>query len=171
MEAFVGQLLCVPYNFAPTGWAFCAGQVMSISQNTALFSLLGTMYGGDGRSTFGLPDLRGRVPIGMGQGPGLSDYSQGEQNGVESVTLQGNEFPVHAHTLSGSGAPIGVVGSPVNNVLGSGQTVYLVPGALNATLAPSSLSPFGGGQPHDNLSPYLTMNWIICLQGIFPARP
>jgi len=162
-------------NFAPRGWALCNGQLMSIAQNTALFSLLGTTYGGDGRVTFGLPDLRGRAPLHFGQGPGLSNYTQGEVSGTETVTLLSTQMPAHSHV---AGANTGA-----GDVAPSPTTVWAVPtdsqGApipsftaqpVNTTLSPSAIQPSGGSQPHDNRSPYLVMNFCIALEGIFPSR-
>lgn len=167
---FIGQLLLVPYNFAPHGWAFASGQILPISQNTALFSLLGTTYGGDGKSTFALPDLRGRIPIGAGQGPGLQNYDLGEQSGEETITLLTTEMPLHNHGVQASGAP-GGVNTANGNSLARGGTPYALPaGPVNQTLSPNAARPAGGNLPHDNMMPYLTLNWVIALQGVFPAR-
>jgi microcystin-dependent protein len=176
MEPFLGSLLLVPYNFAPTGWALCNGQLLPISQNTALFSLLGTTYGGDGVSTFALPDLRGRVPISAGQGPGLQPYQLGQNGGAETATLGVNQLPAHNHnvnTVSGAGTSK----SPANQLLATstGASVAGAPDIYastqpSSTLAPNAVSSTGGGQPFSVLSPYLTFNWIIALQGIYPSR-
>lgn len=172
-DIFLGQLMLVPYNFPPKGFAFCAGQILAISQNTALFSLLGTFYGGNGSTNYALPDLRGRVPIGMGQGPGLQDYVLGEQSGSETVTLLQTEIPSHQHNLMADGGP-GSTSSPVNDAparLVGGTGPYAAAAApLNQAMNSTMLAPAGGNQPHNNLMPYLALNWIICLQGIFPAR-
>ena len=171
MEPFVGQIITVGFNFAPKGWATCDGQLMNISQNTALFSLLGTTYGGDGRTTFALPNLQGSVPIGFGQGPGLANYIQGESSGSSSVTLVDSQNPIHTHTPVSITAGRGFtgVGNPVGNFLADATTDYAPPNStLNAKLA--AVNPAGGGQPHNNLMPYLVVNWIIALNGIFPAR-
>lgn len=168
-QPYVGEILLVPYNFAPKGWAECAGQLMPISQNTALFSLLGTFYGGDGKSTFALPDLRGRTPIGSGQGPGLSDYFLGQTGGEESVTLLVNQMPAHTHTVIGS-SNVATVATPGGTVWASQSLLNIYGTSSDSPMAPGAVGMTGGGQPHDNLSPYLTLNYIIALQGIFPAR-
>ncbi len=167
----VGEVMAVPYNFAPRGWALCQGQLMPIVQNTALFSLLGTQYGGDGRSTFALPDLRGRSAIGSGQGPGLQNYTQGQQGGEESVTVLVTQMPAHTHTAQGTSAVVSSA-DPTGNVWAT-QTRTRVYSAStdNTTMAAGALATVGGSQPHDNLSPYLTLNYVIALQGIFPSRP
>ena len=165
-EPFLGQLMLVPYNFAPRGWALCNGQILSIAQNTALFSLLGTTYGGNGQTTFALPDLRGRVPVSAGQGPGLSNYNLGEVAGVESVTLNMNQMPAHTHTIAcNSGDPND--SSPANTVPSGGGSYNT---AANATMSQGTASVAGGSQPHENRHPYLVLNWIIALEGIFPSR-
>ena len=170
---FVAEIRIVGFNFAPTGWAFCDGQLLPISQNTALFSLLGTFYGGDGKSTFALPDMAGNVAVGQGQGGGLSDYVLGQQSGSDTVTLLQSEIPVHTHALQG----IAVVGNrttPVGNTIArvSGSTPYLPPaGAPLVPMADQALTPAGGNLPHNNMMPYLALNYVIALQGVFPARP
>jgi microcystin-dependent protein len=172
MDPFVGQLLLVPYNFAPKGWAFCAGQIMAISQNTALFSLLGTTYGGDGKSTFALPNLQGMIPIGSGQGPGLSLYDLGQTGGADSVTLLTTEIPAHTHiaeSMGGRGTTTAT--SPIGNFLADGVADYAPANSpVNSSLNPQAVSVIGSSAPHNNLMPYLTLNWIIALQGVFPAR-
>ena len=166
MEPFIGQLMCVGFNFAPRGWAMCQGQLLSIAQNSALFSLLGTTYGGDGRVTFGLPDLRGRSPIGMGQGPGLQNYVQGEMVGSESVTLIGSQMPIHNHLVScASGDPADT--SPVGTVPAGGASYSPT---ANNVMNQNMIQPSGGSQPHENRSPLLALNWIIALEGVFPSR-
>lgn len=180
MEPFLGQIMMVGFNFAPRGWAFCHGQLLSIAQNTALFSLLGTTYGGDGRTTFALPDLRGRCAVGMGQGPGLSNYTQGERAGQENVTLISTQMPTHTHLLSASSAN-GTVSDPTNAVIANNQVTIergnTVPGSAfnsgpaNATMNPQAIHQAGGNQPHENRQPYIAMNYIIALEGIFPSRP
>jgi microcystin-dependent protein len=173
-QPFLGQILLVGFNFAPVGWALCDGQLLPISQNTALFSLLGTQYGGDGRSTFGLPDLRSRVPIGMGQGNGLSPYTIGEMTGVESVTLQPTQMPAHTHLINATNAAGGVQ-TPANNFLaaatagGRPADIYSA-GPSQTTLSPNAVTNAGNNQPHNNIQPVLAMNYIIALQGIFPSR-
>lgn len=165
-EPFIGQLMLVGFNFAPRGWAFCDGSLLSIAQNTALFSLLGTTYGGNGQTTFGLPDLRGRAAIGFGQGPGLSNYSQGQTAGTETVTLIPTQMPQHTH---GANCFVGDPGgnSPSNAFLANGD-IYNA--TANGVMNPGMITPAGGSQPHDNLPPYLVLNWIIALEGIFPSR-
>lgn len=175
-DQFVAEIRIFPFNFPPTGWAFCDGQLMPISQNTALFSLLGTVYGGDGKSTFALPDLQGSVPMQPGQGQGLSLRDLGEQSGVESITLLQSEIPLHTHVLMGNNIPppsnAGTPDPTVSLARSSGTTVYLnpVPGNLGM-MAPQTLALAGGGLPHNNMQPYLTLNFCIALQGIFPQRP
>ena len=166
---FLSEIKIFAGNFAPVGWAQCNGQLMAISQNTALFSLLGTTYGGDGKTNFALPDLQGRVPMNFGQGPGLTDVFIGEQGGVESVTLLQTEIPAHGHSLRGLGEtatePDGVgallAATPDSKAYGSGSTVAMADG---------SVAPVGGSQPHNNMQPYLTLNFVIALSGIFPSR-
>lgn len=162
--------MLVGFNYPPRGWALCAGQLLPISQSTALFSLLGTYYGGNGTSTFALPNLQGMVPVGMGQAVTGSDYILGETGGSTSVTLISSEMPQHNHAFNSDGAP-GNESTPVNGALArlNGGTVYGPPSAsLNKPMKASSFQ--GGNQPHNNLMPYLTLNWIIALQGVYPAR-
>ncbi len=169
-DPFLGEIALVPYTFAPQGWAFCNGQILPISQNTALFSLLGTTYGGDGISTFALPDLRGRVPISSGQGPGLSDYTVGQTGGEENHTLTVNEMPSHAHNAQGTTA-VGLSDNPSNAV--PAKNAAGIPQYGMGTLAPmagAAIQSNGGGLPHNNLPPYLSMNYIIALVGIYPTR-
>jgi microcystin-dependent protein len=168
MEPFLGQLMLVPYNFAPQGWAFCNGQIMSIAQNSALFSLLGTTYGGNGQTTFALPDLRGRVAISAGQGPGLQNYSLGEVAGSESVTLISTQMPAHTHLV---GASTGSAqATPDNAFPGSDTSTQIYDLAASTTMNPQMIQPAGGSQPHENRQPYLVLNYIIALQGIYPSR-
>jgi microcystin-dependent protein len=172
-DPYLGQLALVGFNFAPKGWAICQGQLLTISQNTALFSLIGTFYGGNGTTNFALPDLRGRIPIGAGQGPGLTDRSLGEQDGSETHTLSTLEMPVHNHLVQVSAGRPESLTTPVSDVLGvAGSVAPYAPGTspLNQTLAPATAMPTGGNQPHENRAPYLGLNWIICMQGIFPPR-
>src|SRR5690606_14406944 len=179
MEPFLGQIMMVGFNFAPRGWAFCNGQLLAISQNTALFSLLGTTYGGDGRTTFALPDLRGRCAVGMGQGPGLSNYNQGEMAGQEHVTLIQTQMPTHTHTLGASSA-VGTVSDPSGAVIANNQVTIergktvpanaFIQGAPTTMMNPQAIAPAGGNQPHENRQPYIAMNYIIALEGIFPSR-
>lgn len=158
------------FNFAPRGWATCDGQLMSIAQNTALFSLLGTTFGGNGQTTFGLPDLRGRVPNHQGQGPGLSSYTMGQMAGVENVTLLTTQIPAHTHTF---GAPCSTddpnAGSPKNNFPApASSSIYS--STSNAIMGGGTTGPAGGTQPHSILQPYLTINFCIALEGIYPSR-
>jgi microcystin-dependent protein len=169
---FVAEIRIFACNFAPTGWAQCNGQLLPISQNTALFSLLGTFYGGDGKSTFALPNLEGSAPIHVGQGQGLSEYFLGQQGGSEFVTLLQSEMPVHSHALRAATQDPGDVGipSPTASFAGStGGTLYQT--SSNVTLAFQALSVSGGSLPHNNMQPYLTLNFCIAMQGVFPPRP
>ncbi len=170
MDPFVAEIRIFGFNFAPTGWALCNGQIMPLSQNTALFSLLGTTYGGDGRSNFALPDLQSRAPMHPGQGAGLSPHDLGEVGGEENVALVESEIPMHTHALMSSGATANRT-HPANNSPArvSGAAPYAAGGAT-ATLAPQALGPSGGDQPHNNMQPYLTLNFCIALQGVFPPR-
>jgi microcystin-dependent protein len=169
-QPFLGQLLLVPYNFAPRGWAFCSGQILPIAQNTALFSLLGTTYGGNGQTTFALPDLRGRTALSSGQGPGLSSYDLGQVGGSESVTITVNQLPPHNHaTIIQASAGTKLNTAPAANNLG-GASIY-TNAALDSTLNPAGMGGLtGGGQPTPILQPYLVLNYIIALEGIFPSR-
>jgi len=166
---YIGEILAVPFNFAPKGWATCQGQLLAISQNTALFSLLGTYYGGNGVNTFALPDLRGRTPVGMGQGPGLSRYDIGQTGGEETVTLQVSQMPAHTHTAFGS-LNAGTTATPTGAVWATQTRVYVYSSSQSTQMAPQALGPAGGSQPHDNMSPYLVLNYVIALNGIYPAR-
>jgi microcystin-dependent protein len=175
-EPFIGQIVLFAGNFEPKGWAFCNGQLLSIAQNTALFAILGTTYGGNGQTTFALPDLRGRVPIHFGQGPGLSNYNLGQIGGTENVTLTTNQIPSHNHpatsTLSGTNAPA-TAAQPEGLQLAQGrQTAYGsgAPVTMNPTSVTTTVGAAGGNQPHPNLQPYTTLSYIIALVGIFPSR-
>ena len=173
-DPFVAEIRIFGGNFAPKGWAMCNGQLMPISQNTALFSLLGTFYGGDGKSTFALPNLQGSVPVSQGQGPGLSQYFLGEATGSQTVTLLDSEMPGHAHSLMADPLLTNAKQtSPQNNVPGnlSGKNDYSSTTTPNTTMSPFMASIAGGSQPHNNMMPYLTLNFIIALQGVFPQRP
>lgn len=166
-EPFLGELMLVPYNFAPRGWAFCNGQILSIAQNTALFSLLGTTYGGNGQTTFALPDLRGRVAVSSGQGPGLSNVDLGQLSGTETVTLLTTQMPAHNHGIAAANG--GATASrPGGNVpAGGGTYASASDGAvMNAAMVQNA----GGGQPHENRQPFLGLNYCIALEGIFPSR-
>ena len=172
-DPFVAEIRIFPFNFAPTGWAFCDGQLLPISQNTALFSLLGTMYGGNGQSTFALPNLQGAAPLHHGQGPGLSERFQGETGGSETVTLLESEIPAHTHALRAYGIdPADVQAPQAGVVLGrsSGGSAYEASPAGLVGMAPDMLAPSGGDLPHNNMMPYLTLNFCIALQGVFPPR-
>jgi microcystin-dependent protein len=172
-DPFVAEIRIFPFNFAPRGWAWCDGQLMPLSQNTALFSLLGTTYGGDGKSNFALPDLQGRAPMHPGQGPGLSLHDLGETGGSETVTLLESEIPAHAHAMNAQGS-VANLNDPSQAVLartfGGGNLYKLPAGASTASLSDQSLAPAGGDQPHNNLMPYLTFYFCIALQGVFPPR-
>ncbi|HEX8104176.1 MAG TPA: tail fiber protein [Solirubrobacteraceae bacterium] len=172
-DPFVAEIRIFPFNFAPKGWAWCNGQLMPISQNTALFSLLGTTYGGDGKSTFALPNLEGSAPMHPGQGPGLSLHDLGETGGSETVTLLETEIPAHAHQLRANGqqADLQLPGSDRSMARSNGGNAYkAAAGAPLTALAPQALSPVGSDQPHNNMQPYLTFYFNIALQGVFPPR-
>jgi microcystin-dependent protein len=168
VDPFLGELRLFGFGFAPRNWALCEGQLLPIASNSALFSLLGTTYGGNGQTTFALPDLRGRVPIAFGQGPGLSNYILGQAAGSETVTLLDNQIPGHNHAVQAASAatsknPSGSI--PALTPAGSsyGQTADL-------SMSPTMVSGGGGGGPHSNVQPYLTLNWCIALYGQFPSR-
>ncbi|MFD2569033.1 phage tail protein [Spirosoma soli] len=171
MEGYIAEVRLFAGNFAPRGWAFCQGQIMSIAQNTALFSLLGTTYGGNGQTTYALPDLRGRVAVGPGQGPGLPAVNLGQVAGAPTHTLIITEIPAHNHPLNGVTEP-GDVASPAGAYLaGTGglDPEYRASGTL-VGMAPQSIGIAGGSQPHNNMQPYLGLNYIICMEGIYPSR-
>jgi microcystin-dependent protein len=176
MNPFIGEVMLCPYNFAPRNWVFCQGQLLAISQNTALFSLIGTFYGGNGVSNFALPDLRGRVPVSQGQTPGGSTYSLGEIGGVETVTLSSQQVPAHSHLVNVAGPPPPreqPATTPANNYFGQNETTqfYAAPNNLSRPLNAGSISPTAGGPlPHNNLMPFLVLNWCIALAGIYPQR-
>jgi microcystin-dependent protein len=169
-QPFVGELRLVGFNFAPVGWATCDGQLMPIDQNQTLFQLIGTTYGGDGQTTFALPDLRGRVPVGIGQGPGLSNYVLGQNGGVESVTLTTNQIPVHSHTLLAHDAAATSPHADGVTLAVAPSNVYHPGAAGAATMNASMCSTVGGSQPHENRQPILVLNWVISLFGIFPSQ-
>ncbi len=170
-EPFVGEIRMFAGNFAPRGWAFCDGQLLAVSQNDALFSLLGTIYGGDGRTTFGLPDLRGRIPIHAGSGPGLSPRRLGAKAGAEKVTLTVNQLPSHGHGFYARNAT-STENNPQGNLIGElpgGQLIYSEDTA-DANLSSSAVANIGGSRSHTNLQPFLCINFIIALVGIYPSR-
>jgi len=173
-DPFVAEIRIFPFNFPPKGWAFCAGQLMPISQNTALFSLLGTYYGGDGKSTFALPDLQGSVPLhtGFSTGPGLSPYSLGQQSGEQYLTLLESEIPAHTHSMNAS-TQDGGDSHPQTNLVAQGIGIGMYTDANTGPFANmnfNTLPPAGGGLPHNNIMPYLTLNFCIALQGVYPPR-
>lgn len=169
-DPFLGQILLVGFNFAPQGWAFCNGQTLSIQQNTALFALLGVTYGGNGQTTYNLPNFQSRVPIHFGQGTGLSPYSMGQVGGTENVTLTVPQLPAHTHSgaINASGGS-GSDGSPTGNFLADGNQYT---GSTNTQMSSNSVAvgATGNNQGHPNIQPYLCVNFIIALQGIFPTR-
>lgn len=176
MEPFIGQIMLFAGNFAPKGWALCNGQLLSIAQNSALFSILGTTYGGNGVQTFGLPDLRGRAAMHFGQGPGLTPRQQGELSGSENVTLISTEIPQHNHMIYASAGGANSTAN-ANSILANAtdENGDLINGysnsPANTTLSPQSIGITGGSQPHNNMQPYLVLNYCIALQGIYPSRP
>jgi len=178
MQPFLGQIQTVGFNFAPVGWALCNGQLLSIAQNSALFALLGTTYGGDGQTNFALPNLQSRVPVHQGQGAGLSPYVIGSTGGVENVTMLANQMPSHNHLINVNNTP-GTAPDPTNNIqakagTGDPRSPTLISQFTNAastgTMAQNAVALAGGSQPHANIQPYLTINFIIALQGVFPSR-
>jgi microcystin-dependent protein len=173
-DQFLAEIRIFPFNFPPTGWAFCDGQLMPLSQNTALFALLGTTYGGDGKSTFALPDMQGNSPMHPGQGQGLSLRDLGEMSGSQTVTLLESEIPAHAHILMAhplaASASLAASTQAIARSVGGAaykQTAF----GTTETMAPETIAPTGGSLPHNNLMPYLTLSFCIALQGIFPQRP
>ena len=170
VEPYLGQVDIVAFNFPPKGWAFCNGQLLAINQNQALFSLLGTFYGGDGIRTFALPDLRGRIAIGMGQGPGLANYTVGEVGGEEYVTLNVTQMPAHTHVPMGTTSAANALGPGGAEWAATTTYLYSSSATPSSAMNPAAIGTAGGGQPHENRAPYLTMSFIIALQGIFPSR-
>jgi len=178
-QPFIGEIRMFGGSFAPAGWAFCAGQTMPISENDALFTLIGTTYGGDGQETFGLPDLQGRLPVHAGQGPGLSqNYQLGQTGGVESVTLSTNQIPGHNHPIIASGNPADA-NIPTNNTILANMGpsgIAQVPcykafdNTAQIVMNANSVTPAGGSQPHDNFQPTLCISYIISLFGVFPSQ-
>jgi microcystin-dependent protein len=170
-DPFVAEIRIFPFNFAPKGWAWCDGQLLPLSQNTALFSLLGTTYGGNGKSNFALPDLQGSSPMHPGQGPGLSLHDLGETGGTDTVTLLESEMPAHTHAMMGAAndpALAKLISNQASFSLSQGGGIYQ--DSQNAQLAPEAITPSGGDQPHNNMMPYLTLFFNIALQGVFPPR-
>ena len=170
-DPFVAEIRIFPFNFAPKGWAWCDGQLLPISQNTALFSLLGTTYGGDGMSNFALPNLQGQAAMQPRQGPGLSDHVLGETSGSETVTLLVSEIPAHTHALrcSSDDADL-VIPTPARSLAKSSGGAIYGPANNLVSMAPEALTPAGGDQPHNNMQPYLTFFFCIAMQGVFPPR-
>jgi microcystin-dependent protein len=171
-DPFVAEIRIFPFNFAPRGWAWCDGQLLPLSQNTALFSLLGTTYGGNGKSNFALPDLQGRAPMHPGQGPGLSLHDLGETGGTETVSLLESEIPSHSHQMRASTDPANaqIPNPQVTLARSSGGSAYSTSTAGLVNMADVTLAPAGGDQPHNNMQPYLTFYFCIALQGVFPPR-
>lgn len=170
-QPFIGQVVCVGFNFAPAGWAFCDGSLISISENSALFNLIGTTYGGDGVNTFALPDLRGRTPVGTGQLAGGGNYIIGQSGGAEQVTITAQQYPHHTHPLTATAAN-GNSNAPANGFLAGGHQVYTTnaPQTADALNSAAVSTAPGGSQPHSNLQPFLTCNWIIALFGVYPSQ-
>lgn len=178
-QPYVGQMMMFAGTFAPAGWMLCQGQLVPISENETLFNLIGTTYGGDGQSTFALPDMQGRIPIHMGTGGGLSTYVIGQSGGTETVTLTTQQIPAHNHMLqvsSGTGGgssnkPSGIIADQAGTVPGGGQLFLYAPGNSpgQTTIAPQTVGPAGGSQPHENIQPIITMSWIISLFGVYPS--
>jgi microcystin-dependent protein len=171
-DPFVAEIRILPFSFAPAGWAFCDGQLLQISQNTALFSLLGTTYGGNGKSNFALPDLQGAAPMHPGQGPGLSVHDLGESGGSDAVILSESEMPAHSHAKRASAGDADLQSPGPNNVMAvsAGAFAYHTSASELAAMGPEALAPAGGDGAHNNLMPYLTLNFCIALQGVFPPR-
>ena len=170
-QPFIGEIRMFGGSFAPRSWAFCNGQLVAIAQNDALFSLLGTTYGGDGQTTFALPDLRGRVPIHRGQGAGFSSYDLGQVGGVESVTLLTQQLPAHSHAFVASSAAASPTSEPGGSVTAAASApLYVEPTGALTGMSSQAITPTGGTQPHDNVAPFQCVSFIICLEGIFPSR-
>jgi microcystin-dependent protein len=171
VDPFIGQITLVAFNFAPLGWAFCTGQLLPIDQNAALFQLIGTIYGGDGQTTFALPDLRSRIPLHQGQGSGTSNYTIGQTGGSENVTLTSDQVPSHTHQAqcftagSNSGSPVNALWAQASN-----DQPYKSNTTGAANMAPGAIGPAGANQPHTNVMAYQALNYIIALQGIFPPH-
>jgi len=168
-QPYVGEIRMFAGNFAPSGWMFCEGQLVPISENETLFNLIGTTYGGDGQSTFALPDLRGRLPIHQGQGSGLSSYIVGQNGGVEEVTLTVSQIPSHGHSFLSSGS-FGTLSTASGNVLAQNQAIKLYDSAAaNVAMSAGTVGSTGGSQPHNNFQPYLCVSFIISLYGVYPS--
>ena len=176
MDPFIGEIRMFGGNFAPRGWALCNGQMLGVNQNQALFSLLGTTYGGDGNSTFGVPDLQGRVPVGQGAGAGLSRTQLGDKAGSENVTLVAAQMPTHTHAAMAStggadkATPAGNVWASQTDNTGALIPAFTPSSPANATMAPQTIGAAGGNQPHSNVQPYLVVTYIIATEGIYPSR-
>jgi len=170
-QVFLGSLMLVPYNFAPLGYAFCNGQLLSITQNTALFSLLGVQFGGDGRTTFGLPNLQGSLAVGQGQAPGQQSYNMGDVGGSPTVALIGSTVPQHNHSVM-AGKEAAILNAPAGNAfaLSASPQIYSTTATPLAPMNGQSVNTVGGNQPHNNMMPFQGLQWIIALQGIFPPR-
>ena len=170
-DPFIAEIRIFSFNFPPRGWALCDGALLPIRQNTALFSLLGTTYGGDGRTTFQLPNLQGSVPMHPGQGTGLANYDLGQVGGQSTMTLLPQEMPVHSHALSASNE-IGEDRKATNEAIArsTGGPLYGPPPGTTVAMSPAAIAPVGGGQPHNNMMPYLALNFCIAMQGIYPPR-
>lgn len=169
-QPYYGEIRLFAGNFAPSGWAFCQGQLVAIADNETVFQLIGTTFGGDGQSTFGLPDLRGRLPVHQGSGPGLSTRTIGETGGAETVSLNASRLPPHAHTPVASSAPANAAAGPAGSVLAA--TAINVYGTSEPTVPMSAqaITAVGGGQPHENMAPFLVLNYIIALTGVYPSQ-
>lgn len=173
-DPFVAEIRIFGFQFAPKGWALCNGQLLPLSQNTALFSLLGTTFGGDGKSTFALPNMQGNAPMHPGQGPGLSLHDLGEQAGSETVSLTTSQMPLHSHGVGAQTVPLSAIADPTGATLSrpaSGNLYFDGAGASIVAMATQAISVNGGGNPHNNMQPYLTLNFCIALQGVYPQRP
>lgn len=173
MDPIIGQLMLVSFNYAPQGWMFCDGSLLPIAQYQALFSLLGTTYGGNGTTNFGLPDLRGRVPVGAmlsGGGNSLTPRQMGAVGGSETVALTTAEIPAHSHTVSTNDTSESLATSSNNYLGGGGRTTMYAAAAGSTTLAPNAVTQSGGNQPHSNMQPFLVLNWVIAVNGIWPSR-
>jgi microcystin-dependent protein len=170
-DPFVAEIRIFPFNFAPKGWAWCDGQILPLSQNTALFSLLGTTYGGNGKTTFALPDMQGNAPMHPGQGPGLSLHDLGETGGSQTVSLLESEIPAHNHSLNAANFPANSKTPAGNSIARGSANTYLPPAGLPiVNMSDQALAPAGGDQPHNNMMPYLTFYFNIALQGVYPPR-